>query len=278
MFALKSTSETLELLTSSTAGIDYSVTYLDFSAAGVVKSTSEGKITSATTTQILAAPATDTVRSIEKISIRNISGSVSNSVTVKKDISATDYFLTSTTPLAFGEVLEYENGFGWRRLDADGLAMGTGTTGANGSVIHNGSGAPSGGTGVDGDYYIDTASGDMYTKSGGSWSFLFTLSGGGGSSLTQVVVAADANITAAANTILVIPHGIMTANRTINIDALASDTDELHIFNHERTYSITFAGSHTIYTYGNEVYDNTEALRVAPFKLIRLNSELRQNT
>lgn len=106
----------------------------------------------------------------------------------------------------------------------------------------------------------------------------FGSGGGGGSSLTQVVVAADANITAAANTILVIPHGIMTANRTINIDALASDTDELHIFNHERTYSITFAGSHTIYTYGNEVYDNTEALRVAPFKLIRLNSELRQNT
>ena len=40
----------------------------------------------------------------------------------------------------------------------------------------------------------------------------------------------------------------------------------------------TADGSHTIYTYGNEVYDNTEALRVAPFKLIRLNSELRQNT
>lgn len=112
-----------------------------------------------------------------------------------------------------------------------------------------------------------------------AWTGLsYLASGGGGSSLTQVVVAADANITAAANTILVIPHGIMTANRTINIDALASDTDELHIFNHERTYSITFAGSHTIYTYGNEVYDNTEALRVAPFKLIRLNSELRQNT
>lgn len=101
---------------------------------------------------------------------------------------------------------------------------------------------------------------------------------GGGTALTQVVVSANANITAAANTILVIPHGIMTANRTIDISALTTDLQELHILNLERTYSITFAGSPTIYTYGNETYDNSEALRVSWFKIIRLNSELRQNS
>jgi hypothetical protein len=103
-------------------------------------------------------------------------------------------------------------------------------------------------------------------------------SGGGGTALTQVVVSVNANITAAANTILVIPHGIMTANRTIDISALTTDLQELHILNLERTYSITFAGSPTIYTYGNETYDNSEALRVSWFKIIRLNSELRQNS
>ena len=107
---------------------------------------------------------------------------------------------------------------------------------------------------------------------------LFPTSGGGGTALTQVVVSANANITAAANTILVIPHGIMTANRTIDISALTTDLQELHILNLERTYSITFAGSPTIYTYGNETYDNSEALRVSWFKIIRLNSELRQNS
>ena len=103
-------------------------------------------------------------------------------------------------------------------------------------------------------------------------------SGGGGTALTQVVVSANANITASANTILVIPHGIMTANRTIDISALTTDLQELHILNLERTYAITFAGSPTIYTYGNETYDNSEALRVSWFKIIRLNSELRQNS
>lgn len=97
-------------------------------------------------------------------------------------------------------------------------------------------------------------------------------------SLTQVVIAADANIVAAANTRIVIPHGVMTADRTIDISALATDSDVLEIFNHERTYSIKFSGAPTIYTYGNEVFDVAEALRVAPFKIIRLNSELRQNT
>ena len=101
---------------------------------------------------------------------------------------------------------------------------------------------------------------------------------GGGTALTQVVVSANANITAAANTILVIPHGIMTANRTIDISALTTDLQELHILNLERTYAITFAGSPTIYTYGNETYDNSEPLRVSWFKIIRLNSELRQNS
>ena len=103
-------------------------------------------------------------------------------------------------------------------------------------------------------------------------------SGGGGTALTQVVVSVDANITASANTILVIPHGIMTANRTIDISAINVDLKELHILNLERTYAITFAGSPTIYTYGNETYDNSEALRVSWFKIIRLNSELRQNS
>lgn len=103
-------------------------------------------------------------------------------------------------------------------------------------------------------------------------------SGGGGTALTQVVVSVDANITASANTILVIPHGIMTANRTIDISAINVDLKELHILNLERTYAITFAGSPTIYTYGNETYDNSEPLRVSWFKIIRLNSELRQNS
>lgn len=50
---------------------------------------------------------------------------------------------------------------------ADGAA---GADGADGTIWYSGSGAPSGGLGVDGDFYLDTASYEMYgPKTSGSW-------------------------------------------------------------------------------------------------------------
>lgn len=47
---------------------------------------------------------------------------------------------------------------------------GTGAAGANGNTVLNGSGAPSNGTGANGDFYIDTTNGRMYgPKSAGAW-------------------------------------------------------------------------------------------------------------
>ena len=56
----------------------------------------------------------------------------------------------------------------------------TGAAGAPGSVWYNGSGAPSGATGIDGDYYLNTANSDVYYKSGGSWSVVANIKGGNG--------------------------------------------------------------------------------------------------
>ncbi|MEI7608952.1 MAG: LamG domain-containing protein [Rhodospirillaceae bacterium] len=52
---------------------------------------------------------------------------------------------------------------------ATGAAGTTGAAGANGAVWYSGSGAPSSGTGANGDYYLNIATGDVYTKSSGSW-------------------------------------------------------------------------------------------------------------
>lgn len=52
-----------------------------------------------------------------------------------------------------------------------------GVDGAPGSVWHFGSGAPSGGLGVNGDLYLNTANGDVYSKAGGSWSVVDNLTG-----------------------------------------------------------------------------------------------------
>lgn len=52
---------------------------------------------------------------------------------------------------------------------AEGPTGATGATGAAGSVWHSGSGAPGAELGVNGDFYINTANGDVYKKTDGSW-------------------------------------------------------------------------------------------------------------
>lgn len=44
-----------------------------------------------------------------------------------------------------------------------------GTNGAPGSVWYSGVGAPAGGLGVNGDFYLNTANGDVYQKVAGAW-------------------------------------------------------------------------------------------------------------
>ncbi len=56
----------------------------------------------------------------------------------------------------------------------------TGSSGAPGSVWYTGTGAPSGGLGINGDYYLDTASGNVYHKDTGNspaWGVVATLIG-----------------------------------------------------------------------------------------------------
>ncbi len=65
-----------------------------------------------------------------------------------------------------------------------GPAGDTGATGPQGPAGPtnwlNGSGAPAGGTGVDGDYYIDTDNGNYYHKESGSWVLKSCLKGAAG--------------------------------------------------------------------------------------------------
>lgn len=72
----------------------------------------------------------------------------------------------------------------WTNVGAvQGPAGATGDTGPSGpqgdpgATIRNGSGAPSNGLGANGDYYINTANGDLYFKSGGSYSVALNITG-----------------------------------------------------------------------------------------------------
>jgi hypothetical protein len=67
--------------------------------------------------------------------------------------------------------------------------------GASGTTWLNGSGVPSGGTGSNGDYYLDTSNQDVYLKSGGSWSIVIAhgLSSAGGTMTGTLTFAASLN-------------------------------------------------------------------------------------
>lgn len=63
---------------------------------------------------------------------------------------------------------------------ANGTNGTNGTNGVNGSTWSSGSGVPSGGTGVNGDYYFRTSNGDVYLKTAGTWSVIANITGPAG--------------------------------------------------------------------------------------------------
>ena len=72
--------------------------------------------------------------------------------------------------------ITYTSGGTYSTGDLRGAA---GATGAAGSKWYNGVGAPSAGTGVSGDYYLNTANGDVYVKTT-SWAVLTNIKGATG--------------------------------------------------------------------------------------------------
>lgn len=72
--------------------------------------------------------------------------------------------------------LYLKSGDGWG--DPVGNLMGP--DGAAGATWRNGAGAPSNGTGADGDYYLDTATGDVYKRASGAYSVVGNIKGSAG--------------------------------------------------------------------------------------------------
>lgn len=118
MIILKSTTETLEVATSTTSAIDVSVSYADLTSTTLTGGSQETAITTATTTTILSAPAASTQRQVKFISIEN-KGSASNAITIKKDISATEYIMYSAT-LKAGESLQFAQEGGFSKHSSNG--------------------------------------------------------------------------------------------------------------------------------------------------------------
>lgn len=70
-------------------------------------------------------------------------------------------------------------------------ADGGGGGGGGGSTWYDGAGAPAGGLGVDGDYYLRTSNGDVYTKAAGAWSVTGNIQGADGADGADGAPGAD---------------------------------------------------------------------------------------
>jgi len=93
-----------------------------------------------------------------------------------------DFYINTATSDIYGP----KTGAGWGSptslIGATGSTGGAGSAGADGKTVRNGAGAPSGGLGVDGDFYIDTTADAIYgPKTSGAWGSATPLVGPTGS-------------------------------------------------------------------------------------------------
>lgn len=83
-----------------------------------------------------------------------------------------DWAMDTAAGAGLGDVYEKTGASTWTLRanfkGADGTDGTDGADGADGTVILNGSGAPAGGTGSVGDFYVDTDTGDLHEKTGAS--------------------------------------------------------------------------------------------------------------
>ena len=91
-----------------------------------------------------------------------------------------------------------------------------GSAGSPGSVWYNGSGAPSAGLGINGDYYLDITNGDVYSKAAGTWTLIMNLESSGAQSVpTTLANGATYQVPADSQTLFALT---MDVNGTLIVD------------------------------------------------------------
>lgn len=144
MLILAATTDKLQLLTSAAVTVDVHASWADLNAGTVTPGKTNTAITTATTTDIVAAPASSTQRNIQTLVIRNKDAASAVDVTVIFDQNGTDFELHKVT-LNAGQCLEYLEGVGFFTLSAAGSGYGdvleriidADQTGTNGTAAQN---------------------------------------------------------------------------------------------------------------------------------------------
>jgi hypothetical protein len=123
MILLDSTTKSLELVTSAAVSTDYLVTYADNTTSAFTPAATDGNISTATTTTVLAAPASSTQRTIKYINVHNNSTTTNQSVYFQYDISGTNRVISPTYTLLPGQSVRYTQEEGFKVYAAGGADL-----------------------------------------------------------------------------------------------------------------------------------------------------------
>ena len=120
MLLLTSTSDKIQVTTTTTADIDVHASYTDLSGTTVTPGRKNTKINTATTTDVVLAPGASTTRNVKTLQIANVHASASNVVSIVHTDGTNAIQIESVTLLA-GERIAYREGIGTRLIDAAGM-------------------------------------------------------------------------------------------------------------------------------------------------------------
>jgi len=118
----------LQLIASSNADLDIHCTYSDLLTVTSGDLPQTKAIAGAQFTKITVSGTADSIdtpdgainRTIQRISVINLDGSVSNTVYVAINRSGTAYRITPDVALLAGEMYQYEHRQGWRKVSSQG--------------------------------------------------------------------------------------------------------------------------------------------------------------
>lgn len=120
---LTATTHALELVTTAALALDVTASFRDLNSGAYTPGSQTTAITTATTTTVVAAPGASTQRQLEDIEIVN-KGAGSQTVTVQKDVSGTNFVVFGPVTLTQNERIQFTSDRGWRAFDSSGAEKG----------------------------------------------------------------------------------------------------------------------------------------------------------
>lgn len=130
MLLLVSTSDKIQIITGQAVTVDVHASYMDYNGSIVTPGRRNTAITTATTTDVVNAPASQVERNVRNLSIRNKHDTDSVDITVRHTDGSTTIDLLKLT-LAAGEQLFYREG-AWEYFSSSGAIKISGITGTGG--------------------------------------------------------------------------------------------------------------------------------------------------